>query len=420
MSSWRKYCAAALVLVTSASASSSQTVPPVNWAIQTTDTFSPYLAPAAEGGVFVGSSFQPPSGAARTTLSHFSSSGTQTWRIVAPAFGDGIRSLQTDALGNLYAVGNAGGTDDLKLRKFTSDGSLVWAQQFGSPISDFSPGFAVAANGTAYVTNAPWASNYGVPPPLTTTTLRQFHPDGTPGWVTNLDPGDGLYPGLASGGRGTAIDRDGNIVSIFSNYRNINQSISGETYISKTSSSGQVQWIRPIGITNRFSAAIDDANDVFVAAHALYKYDGDGALLWTVDTNTLYRHQFFTNCLGPDGTQYLAGQTYLNNDWIGVLAAYDPAGAQLWSTIVNPPPGSKQLFFTEITLSGDRLFAGGRTSTVDANNISRPTGNYIVSMQIPEPAGLLVTSSIACIAVARRYGSRQRGSIRLPASRHQE
>src|SRR5438034_10662422 len=99
---------------------------------------------------------------------------------------------------------------------------------------------------------------------------------------------------------------------MFSNCRNSNTSISGNTYLSKTTSSGQVQWIKPVDIGNVFSTAIDGANNMCVTAGSLYKYDSNGALLWTVVPEPVFNAQFSANCLGPDGTQYVAGYVNVN------------------------------------------------------------------------------------------------------------
>lgn len=378
--------------------------PPVLWTVQTNDNAAPDVTWAADGGVTVASqAFPPLASPAVTTLTHYSTAGMELWRIVVPSSSFTISSLQTDSAGHTFVVGlvEGMGGSDLTLRKYTGAGSFLWARQFGTPQYDNSPGFAVASDGTSFVTNAPWATNYGVPPPGTTTLLRQFSPDGTPGWVASLDPNDGWYPGLASRGHGTAIDRDGNIISIFSNYQRDGIYVFGRTYLSKTSSSGQVQWIRQVGVSNLVSTAIDSANNLYVASNSLYKYDSDGALLWKV-TDTLSNRQYFANCLDPDGTQYVAGKTFLDGQWAGIVAAYDPTGVQLWSKIITAPPGSTWLFMHGLTLSDDQLVAAGQLHTIDANNIIRATGNYIVSLQVPEPTNILLLCVSALLGIRRR------------------
>jgi hypothetical protein len=166
-----------------------------------------------------------------------------------------------------------------------------------------------------------------------------------------------------------------------------------------------VQWIKRVELGNRFSTAIDNANNIYVAAYSLSKYDSNGTLLWTIDTNTLFHYQFFANCLGPDGIQYVAGQTIINNQWAGVVAAYDPSGMQLWSKVFSAPAGTTWLFMHGLTLSGDQLFAGGWLYTIDANNIIQFGGNYTVSMQVPEPTSVLVLFMCASLAVGRRSAS---------------
>jgi hypothetical protein len=377
--------------------------PPVLWTVQTTDNAAPDVTFAADGGVTVGSQvFHPVANPALTTLTHYSKTGVRLWRIAEPAASFGFRSLRTDSTGNIFTVGPLESADgsDLMIRKYTGAGLRLWSRQFGTPIHDFSPGFAIGSDGTTFITNAPWAANYGVPPARTTTLLRQFLPDGTPGWVATLDPNDGWYPGLASSGHGTAIDRQGNIISIFSNYQRDGIYVFGRTYLSKTSSSGQVQWIKQIDVPNLVSTAIDDANNLYVASNSLYKYDPNGELLWKV-TDTLSNGQYFANCLGPDGTQYVAGKTFFNDQWAGMVAAYDPGGMQLWSKLITAPPGSTGLFMHGLTLSGDQLVAAGQLTSV-INNITHPTGNYIVSLQVPEPTHTLLLFMSVLFAVRQR------------------
>jgi hypothetical protein len=268
----------------------------------------------------------------------------------------------------------------------------VWGRQPSTALQDHAAGIATTAAGTSYITHEPWSSNYSTPPPGTNALLRQYLADGTAGWVAQLDPHDGTYPGAGSNhSHGTALDWQGNIVSTFSNYTNVNNNIHIFSYLAKTNSLGQVQWVEQINASNISSTAIDFSNNIYVVGGSLLKFDPTGAL---VSTTSIPNTGFFADCIGPDGTLYVAGNSGSSN---GIVAAYDGGGNQLWQKIFTPPGGTTRVTFYGLTISGDQLVASGQLVTSPFNS-----GNYIVALQVPEPAGIGATLLCLCALSRRR------------------
>jgi hypothetical protein len=372
--------------------------PSVLWTVQTSDSNPPTVAPAPNGGTYVTTT---KSGGSIGVLTRYSNTGAEIWRNEQGGFGDQWRSqnVGSDGFGNAYIAGYH--NQDVFLQKFSTDGSLIWSQQFGTPQSDWPAGLAISPNGTSFVTSGGWASNYGIPPPNSHTTVRQYLPDGSPGWVTELNTGDGTYPGATpAGSKGTAIDQDGSIINSFTNYTRVGNSISFRSYLAKTDAEGAVQWIKsvPGGSTQR-GVATDASNDIFLADGLLYKYDQFGNLDWVKDNQS--GGVFFgvnAVCVGPDGTVYAAGGASGDH---GFIIAFDADGSELWQKSIAPPAGTSDLRFLGIAISGDELIASGQLiSPIPGNpNAGAWSGNLIVALSIPEPPtiALAIMATLAVV-----------------------
>lgn len=191
----------------------------------------------------------------------------------SPSLAD-LHSVRIDARGNVYVAGTVYGSGNLPgqtsaggrdvfVRKYTSDGILIWTQQFGTARDELPTSLGVDARGNVYVvgqTNGLLPGQEGYDgPPLSESTIsfvRKYTPDGAVGWTrqfANITPSSQSEPPRAlSYTRGAAVDPAGNIY------------VAGVTYLPFP---GQTQ------VGNGFNAFVR-------------KYRTDGGLLWTRQLGT--------------------------------------------------------------------------------------------------------------------------------------
>jgi hypothetical protein len=316
-------------------------------------------------------------------------------------------AVQSDAAGDVF-VGGATytslyapnqGAEDIFLQKYNSNGVFQWGTQFGTPLYDMLEGLAVSPGGISFVTSGPWAANYATPPAGTYTRETQVLANGAFGWNATLDPGNGTFPG--GGGCGNAIDQNGNIFSNFTNYTTSGNTVTMSSYLSKTNSSGQVQWTKSTGASDGGQSATDSTGDVYVASHSLEKFDNSGNAQWTVNSGS---YSLLSVCVGADGTVYAGGYGYESASYpfAGYLAAYSPGGTLLWSQFITPPAGSTQMTFDSLTISGNEL-----VGAAELVNGGYDSGNDIIALNVPEPSCIvLLAGSALLLGIGRRKGKR--------------
>jgi hypothetical protein len=342
------------------------TPPPVLWTAQT-DYQTPMGIVGSPTGFYVTSDTAAGSG----RLASYSSVGTQLWEVTLPTLNTAVGcNIACDGSGNIYVAGIAGGAGVI-LQKYSSDGSYIWGQAFAGPYLYYAPlGLAVTSGGTSYVTSRGMAEDYSIPPVTTYTNIRAYQTDGTLDWTANLNPGDGTYPGGSTSSQSTSLDGQGNIISAFTNYTNVNNSIPSFNYLSKTNAQGQVQWIENIpNGSSLLGTAVDTANNIYLANGELTKYGPSGNVLWNVTTNV---YPFFADCIGPDGTIYAVGDD-------GIISAFDSSGDQLWTETIAAPRGTLELRFEDVSYSNNELLAIGQEIS------SSQSGDEILAISVPEP-----------------------------------
>ena len=376
-------------------------VPDIAWQVHTTDERPPDIAVAPGGDVYVASSTEFPNKAA---LTRYNASGGQVWRqVITASSSTRGHAVASDAAGNAYLAGEVYtsldgphlGNGDVFLRKYSPAGAMQWGRQFGTGEYDWPAGLAVAADGTSYVTSGGWATNYGVPPPGSLTTTRTSSATGVAGWVSGIQTFDGSYPGgSGSWSDGTALLPSGDgLYSMFTNYTRINNVIHHTTHLAKLTPYGGVQWTKALPLTNIFAAAVDSADRLYIAAGSLQRYDANGNVVWTATApaaSTFFQDVF----IGPNDQVYACGRLTVLGTQVGFVAEYDSTGLLAWSKQV--PLAGHNLDFYSLTRSGDQLVMAGLVVT--GNTWS---GNEIVALWVPEPAGL-AGLAVAAVALPRR------------------
>lgn len=356
--------------------------PPLAWSIKIPDSFQPDLASAPHGDIYVTANVY---NTFDGSLFRLDSDGTEIWE---EPMGDFQRpmSVTSDTAGNALIVGDR--FSDGFVRKYSPDNDLIWHQNLSSPINDISTGLAADASGNAYVAVGPWATNYSIPPPGTFSTLQSFSPQGQVNWLTEFDTQDGTYPGNgASQSNGTAVDQEGNIVSMFNNYSLPN---SGDlnSYLAKTDQDGDILWIKDLGArSNVFSVDTDSQNNIYAALNdRLIKFDIDGNQIWSRPSEPGLSPNLFSLTIGKGNRIFVAG----NSLFSPYVAEYDVHGNLLWSD-VQPVGPTESVWNTGLTISDRQLIVAGSFGINGGYTASQISAYSL----IPEPGTLLITLGLA-------------------------
>lgn len=260
--------------------------------------------------------------------------------VLAPQFG----SAGTDTAGAVttrashpyvYVGGESFGTasnredDDIFLRRYNRDGSLVWERRSGqqSQISGLQS-VGTDATGNAYIA---WRTSTPYPqsPTEGRPYLSKLNSAGQLLWRKDLGAGQGILPAAL------AVDAAGNAYLTLVDYDDdYNQEGS---YLRAYSPSGRLRWQREAsGSLALEDVAVTDDGDLYVTTFdpsgrtPLLKYDTDGAFLWEVDLPEV----------GLDGPAVAVGggAVYVGGNAGDDLKLYryDEDGVLMWQRTITP------------------------------------------------------------------------------------
>lgn len=245
-------------------------------------------------------------GAEDAFLVKFSPTGTLLWvKGFGGTAGDFFKGVAVDASGNVLVTGKFGasvdfgtglftaaGSGDIVLAKYSgSDGSVIWAKQFGSINDDDGSSVAVDSSGNVYITGYFRSTiNFGganLTPPFNTDLdvfVAKFSSAGMHQWSKNFtNTGNDR-------GYGIAVDTTGvTITGSFSNVINFggsalsaaNAMIDG--FVARFDTVGTHVWSRqfgaPDGNESGFAVALDGGGNSLVTGYAIKDVDmGTGVL----------------------------------------------------------------------------------------------------------------------------------------------
>lgn len=206
--------------------------------------------------------------------------------------------------------GRSAGGQDVVLRRYRRDGTLVWKRQFGTAQDDFVNAIDVDAEGNVYLAG-------------------EIH--------DRADPNDQDNPG----------------------------------FLKKYSRQGVHLWTRiipydpdPYGAIKRSPAldvAVDGGNVYVVGDRDLFgyvsKYTAGGQLLWTSDYDGWgVVHVARTVDTDAQGNVYVGGSTYDDWGFGGVVGKYSRDGQLLWSSVTTSIPGE----VSDLRVSGNSFFVTGK------------------------------------------------------------
>jgi hypothetical protein len=308
---------------------------------------------------------------------------------------DYIRSMTTDASGNIYVVGGFTGTidfdpgpgtltktaygssSDVWMAKYTSNGALVWGNQLSGGGDDFGLDIALDNSGNIYITGY----FQGTLPAFDLDPGSGVHqPAGPAGFFAKYNNNGGflwaktLYGGGSTRIHGLAVDGSANIyitgsllsgttVDFDPGSGTQNRSAAnGQIFYAKYNSSGNYQWAKQTGtsIGNEcWDLALDGSNNLYLTGffNGTTDFNPDGSSTNYTHTNgstflskysTSGGFQWAKTISGQAGDQgrrcttdasnnvYLTGRKISNGNDI-FLAKYSSSGAPGWSFTINSP-----------------------------------------------------------------------------------
>ena len=253
---------------------------------------------------------------------------------------DTPKNVSIDNAGNLYLVGHttgsldgtAAGSADVFVRKYDTDGNLIWGTQFGSDKAD--RGYDVTANaaGEVYVVGSTSGDLAGISNPGAPTRsggfLTKLDFNGAILWTELLatDQNDNLYS--------VNLDSAENVVMAGETIGDLNgQTGAGvqDMLLAKYDASGSEIWTQYLGGSGSdygYDVAIDGADNIFFSGKTtstdgdfaattalgnydavLAKYDSDGNWIWTDRYGGTDIELISPLHLESDGTLYAGGST---------------------------------------------------------------------------------------------------------------
>lgn len=259
---------------------------------------------------------------------------------------DGIQDIAVSVDGSVYVAGVTRGPlvsptlfADAFLRKYDSNGNVVWTRQFlpGQALD-----LAVDAEGDVYVVGQ--KINWGIPV-TTSGFIQKFDPEGTTLWSHDL----GI--GIIGNNDSIEIDAHGDVY--------VSGSVDGDLagvvglqdiFLRKYESDGAASWTKQFGTTGwdvPLGLDSDGSGDVYVgysssgSAH-LVKYDADGEVVWT---ETVANSTFVIQEVVGDGADaiYVVGDTTVAMEGPvggirdGVVRKYGTTGAVEWTRQFGSP-----------------------------------------------------------------------------------
>ena len=329
------------------------------------------------GGVYVSGNTGGTLGLPNTTNGpavhgHSVSSSTWNW-LQQNTYYDQVNGSGGEGSGNIITVGfTSANGNDAAVQVRNSTGSVVWQDQFGSPVHDAALGTATDFLGNYFVTGITFGDLDGTQVGQGDMFLAKYDSAGSQQWVKQLGTSDQDY------GRSVTTDAAGNIyVGGITNGAIGGPNLgSSDNFLAKYDPSGNLQW------TKQYGSAAPEAEPYVVS---------DGTSTWLASST-------YGSVAGPNQGDL---------DWF--VLKLDPAGNVSWSKQLGSSTGD-QAFGIAYALS--RVYVVG----VSVGNLGGThQGDHDAVLiaitpfsSIPEPNSAMLIASAIAIVAAKRWGRARR------------
>jgi hypothetical protein len=395
-----------------------------------TDTFDRSFSVAADklGNVFVsaetlGDLGGPNAGNYDSALLKYDATGNLIWkRQFGSANNDWPRPVTADGLGNVYISGTFTDSSnvpfDAYLKKFDTNGALLWSRQFGTPTWDEGLGASTDGMGNVYVGGST-LGQLSDPNANGKAFLRKYTAEGSLAWTRQFGEPHDLQGGPV------ATDKLGNVFMLGESFGTPQTPNEGQfaTFVSKFDAEGNMLWRQRFGAldeTRGNGIATDELGNVyisgtlFVDADAYFagksnafvrKYDAGGNVAWTRLIESGRSTDGYGIASDGLGSVYLSGGV-LTNDAIhngdAFFTRLDSAGNIIWTSQLGTSELDGGLGVSADGL-GNVYFSGVTEGDLAGTNVGHDSDVFVAKISdvsVPEPISFILVGTSTFILVA--------------------
>ncbi len=327
-----------------------------------TEDNAPAIALDSSGNIYVaGSTYgalpgEISSGVWDAFVRKYDSQGNTLWtRQFGTTGNDYGRAIAVDG-SNIYVAGQtkgafpgltSAGQADCFVRKYDSQGSVVWTRQFGHYLDDDANGIAVDGSGNIFIAGQ-------LSPGTMNNFVCKYNSQGAQLWIKEFTGGS------ANAGLCVGVDTAGNSYVggyTYGTFQGQTSSGAQDAFIARHDSSGNFSWVRQFG-TSSYEAinriAVDSAGNIFAVGYVggalpgqtliggldafIRKYDSAGNILMTKQFGTSASDIPRGMALDSSGNIFVAGWTdgvFSGQTSLGGIDAFvrkcDSLGEVVWT-----------------------------------------------------------------------------------------
>lgn len=347
---------------------------------------------------------------------------------------DASYSVAVDTSGNTYISGTTTGdldgsnfgSSDAFLSKLDSSGDVVWTKQIGTDVFDDSRSVAVDTSGNTYISGSSYGGLDGANLGSSDAYLRKFDSDGNVVWTKQI--GTDVFDDSQS----VAVDASGNVYISGSTTGALGGSNTGDydAYLCKFNSDGGVVWTKQVGTDSwdrSYSVVVDTSGNAYIGGSTegaldgpnagladafLSKFDSDGNVAWTTQIGTGSWDRSDSVAVDASGNVYISG--YTQGDLGGAnaggedafLSKLDSGGSVLWTTQIGTVD-DEYSHSVAVDIFGNVYISGTTWGDLGGTNAGSADA-FLVKYEVPEPATLTLLTLGGLALMRRRRSCRGR------------
>lgn len=312
-------------------------------------------------------------------IQQFGSSSADVARAVAVDSSDAVL-IAGNSFGDLAA--SSAGSSDAFVKKYDTNGVLLWAQQFGTAAADLAYALAVDDADNVIIAGSTRGGLEGRNAGQSDAFVRKYDANGILMWTRQFGSSENDRVSAL------AVDSSGNIVLAGWTEGALEATNAGEedVFLRKYAGDGTLLWTRQFGTPRRDIAraiAVDAAEAIVIVGRTMgslegskagsndafvRKYSKDGRILWTRQFGSSASEIAHAVAVDHTGNILIAGQTsgILGDQNAGdtdvFVREYSAAGEQLWTSQLGSNERDIALALAADGSGG--IFVAGRTNGV--------------------------------------------------------